>query len=104
MSDKKRSSGLSKDELVIKAMKITLIDIIKDTTVQPGMRHPLSDGTIDSIRKCLVLISDREQELAKAAGRPMTDRPRYVDEPRSSVVVSITGLTGKKDKDDPRKD
>ena len=97
MTDESRKSGLSKDELVIKAMKMTLTDIIKDTTVQPGMRHPLSDDTIDSIKKCLVLISEREQELAEKAGRPMTERPRYVDEPRKSVVVPITVLKTDKD-------
>ena len=89
MSKEKSKSGLSRDELIIKAMKMTLTDVIKDTTVQPGMRHPLSDETIDGIRKCLFLLSEREKELAELAGRPNLERPHYIDEPKSSVVVQL---------------
>jgi len=101
MSDEERKSGLSKEELIIKAMKMTLADIIKDTTVERGMRHPLSDSTIDGIRKCLFLLAEREKELADLAGRPSKARPRYVDEPQTSVVVKLdTSGLGKPGKDE----
>lgn len=104
MSDDNRQDTMSKEELIIKAMKLTLIDIIRDTTVAPGIKHPLSEKTIDGIRDCLVLISHREQELAEAAGRPMNAKPYFVDEPRRTaqeVVVPLSTIERKrKERDD----
>jgi hypothetical protein len=40
------------------------------------------------MRQCLALISARERELAQAAGRPVSGRPRYADEPaREDKVI-----------------
>ncbi len=98
------SDTLSKEEIILRAVKRTLTDVIKDTATQPGLIHPLKDATIDQLRNCLILISEREQELALAAGRPMDDRPRYVDEPRprGEVVVPLhkTGLVKNKPGDE----
>lgn len=96
MSEHKPNSDLSKEELILKAMKLTLVDIIKDTTVPPGMKHPLSEKTIDEIRDCLVLISHREQELAEAAGRPQKARPYFTDEPKREVAVPLSKIPRKK--------
>jgi hypothetical protein len=79
----------STEARILQAMKDVLVDVIRDTTTQPGMKHPLSEKTIDNIRHCLTLITSRQSELAEAAGKPMTARPRYVDEPQTSVVVSL---------------
>lgn len=100
MNEHKPNSDLSKEELILKAMKLTLVDIIKDTTVPPGMKHPLSEKTIDEIRDCLVLISHREQELAEAAGRPQKSRPYFVDEPKREVAVSLSKIPRKKKEQD----
>jgi hypothetical protein len=86
---------LSKEELVIKAMKLTLVDVIRDTTVAPGIKHPLSERTIQGIRDCLVLITDRERELAEAAGRGSTARPVFADDPRRPAVVPVSDLRRK---------
>ena len=75
---------------ILRAMKITLVNIIKDTTVQPGMRHPLSDNTIEDIRQCLSLIATRENELVEAAGESQSMRPHFTDEAVDKVVVSLT--------------
>ena len=85
---------LSKEELILKSVKMVLTQVAKDTATEPGLAHPLSGQTIKDIRDCLVLISAREGELAEAAGRPMTQRPRFTDEPRpdADVVVSIESL------------
>jgi hypothetical protein len=80
---------LSREERILRVMKRTLTDVAKETYTRPGHRHPLSDDTIQSIRDCLSLIAAREAELAEAAGRPMTLRPRFVDEPKTSVVVTL---------------
>lgn len=77
------------EERILQAVKLTLAAVIKDTATPHGMRHPLSDGTIEDLRQCLALISARERELAQVAGRPISGRPRYVDEPKgddSSVI------------------
>ena len=73
---------------ILQAVKLTLANVIKDTATPHGMRHPLSDGTIQDLRQCLALISARERELAQAAGKAAADRPRYADEPaRGDTVV-----------------
>ncbi len=78
---------LSTEERILQAVKLTLAGVIKDTATPHSMRHPLSDATIEDLRKCLALISARERELAQAAGRPASGRPRYADEPRQQDPV-----------------
>lgn len=85
----------SKEEQILKMMKKVLTDVAKDTYVRPGLKHPLSENTILGIRDCLALIAAREKELAEAAGRPQNMRPRFVDEPQTSVVVPLTNLKGR---------
>ena len=81
---------LSKEERILQAVKLTLAGVIKDTATPHGMRHPLSDATIEDLRQCLALISARERELAQAAGRPLVGQPRYVDEPgREDKVIGF---------------
>lgn len=79
----------SKEERILKMVKKVLTDVAKDTHTKPGFRHPLSDNTIRGMQECLSLITARETELAEAAGRPLTMRPRFVDEPVDSVVVKL---------------
>ena len=88
----------TQEERILRMVKRVLTGVAKDTYTRPGYRHPLSDDTINGIRDCLALISARESELAEKAGRPMTMRPRFVDEPNTSVVVSLD-VSGNKDKD-----
>lgn len=90
---------ISKEEKILSVMKKVLTDIAKDTYTPPDLKHPLSESTIMSIRECLSLISSREAELAAEDGRESKLRPRYVDEPSSSVVVKLkpTNFKNKKD-------
>lgn len=85
---------MTQEERILRMMKKVLTDVAKDTHAKPGFRHSLSDSTVQGIRECLALISARERELAEAAGRPMNMRPRFVDEPKKTVVVPLhsTGL------------
>ena len=81
---------LTKEERILRAVKRTLANVVRDTATPPGMRHPLSDATIEDLRQCLALISARERELAQAAGRETSARPRYADEPeRTEQVIRI---------------
>ncbi len=84
---------------VMMVMRKVLASIIKDTTPQPGMRHPLSERTIQDVRKCLQLISARERELADAQGRAV-EKPYYVDEPPKAQVVSIDSIEKPKKSDE----
>lgn len=89
-----------KEERILQSVKKVLTEVIKDTATPPGMRHPLKENTIRAMRDCLVLISDREQELAAEAGRAMDMRPHFTDEPRArgDVVIPLdkSGLIKKK--------
>jgi len=93
-------SDYSKEEKILSAVKRVLTEVIKDTATGPGMKHPLSDNTINGLRDCLVLISQREQELSEEAGRAMDQRPRFKDEarPQSDVVVPIDSISKNKPK------
>ncbi len=73
-------------------MKRVLTDVARDTHIQPGLKHPLSENTIMGIRDCLSLITARESELAAASGRELKMRPHFVDEPKSSVVVKLDSI------------
>jgi len=92
----------TREELILKAVKTVLTNIVKDTATEPGLKHPLSDTTIIGIRDCLGLITHREQELAKDAGREMNMRPHFTDEVKTTtkVVVSLDMIKGGKKKDE----
>lgn len=87
---------LTREQQILIAMRKTLSTIIKDVTPPPGMRHPLSEGTILDVRQCLALIAAREKELADAQGRG-GERPYYADQPPAAQVVPIAGLSRKKE-------
>ena len=79
----------SKEKRILVIMRKVLSNIVKETTPAPGLKHPLSDQTIQDIRECFQLISARERELAHEAGLEIKDRPRFADEPQTTKIVSI---------------
>jgi hypothetical protein len=91
---------LTQEERILRVMKRVLTDVARDTYAKPGFRHPLSDDTIKGMRDCLALITARERELAEASGRPHNLRPRFRDEPQSSVVVPLEIPGKNSDKDE----
>ncbi len=95
----------SREELILKAVKVVLTNVVKDTATAPGLKHPLADNTLVGIRDCLSLISQREQELAAEAGRDMNMRPRFIDEPRAQneVVIPLDKIERSMKKDNPDK-
>ncbi len=92
---------LSREERILRVMRQVLTSVARDTATEPGMRHPLKEQTIQDIRLCLLLISERERELAEAAGRDNNARPHFTDErrPQGDVVIPITSI-GRRKKDD----
>lgn len=87
------------EERILQAVKHTLAGVIRDTATPHGMRHPLSDATIEDLRQCLALISARERELAQAAGRDSSARPRTADAPAGTHKV-VRLVRKPEDKDD----
>ncbi len=90
---------ISKEQRILVIMRKVLSSIIKDTTPPPGMRHPLSDQTIEDVRQCLGLIVARERELTEALGGNVPKKPYYVDEAPSGKVVPLRSLTESKKKE-----
>lgn len=88
---------------MLQAMKSVLLDIIKDTTVEPGMRHPLSDRTIENLRQALALIYAREHEIAGEHGLSLQKKPYYTDEPQTSSKVSMDDLLAQKNQHKKKK-
>jgi len=101
MSNDSESPLESKEYQILKALKSVLTDVVKDTATQPGLKHPLSDRTIEGIRQSLKLISARECELIEEAGQSQEMRPYFVDEPKKNVVVPISQIS--RNRTDPKK-
>lgn len=88
----------SEDEInqrIMVMMRQVLSAVARETVPPAGMKHPLSDDTIQGIRDCLSVISARERELNIKMGEESEQRPRYVDEPKTSQAVSIDSITKK---------
>lgn len=79
------SENPSAEARILRMVKKVLTDVAKDTYTPPGMKHPLSEATINGIRECFNLISAREAELHGES----SSRPHYIDEPQNAVVVSF---------------
>lgn len=70
-------------------MRKTLGNVVKDVTPLGGRTNPLSDSTIQDIKDCFGLISERERELAEALNFDQA-KPYYADgKPSNAKVVSI---------------
>jgi hypothetical protein len=87
----------SKEQEILMVMRKVLAAVIKDTTPPPGMRHPLTNRTIEDVRACLALIAARERELADARGSAM-ERPFFADERPGAEVVPIDQIRRPKPK------
>jgi len=99
MQEVKMTKDQNREKDLLIVMRKVLANIIKDTTpAHRDLKHPLSDNTIQDIRTCLGLISDRERELAEIAGIQQ-EKPYYVDEKPSADVVSISKITRIKKED-----
>ena len=95
----------TKEVLILRMMKRVLTDIAKETYSRPGVKPPLSDSTVLSIRDCLALITARERELAEESGQAQHSRPRFADQTRTSQIIHFHPKSPKKNgKSDKFKD
>ncbi len=82
---------MTKEQEILMVMRKVLGAIVKDTAPPPGMKHPLTDATIQDIRACFGLISARERELADEQGR-VVEKPYFTDEQKPAEVVPIASI------------
>lgn len=80
--------GLSKEQRILRVLRKTLGNIVKDTTPKPGFAHPLSENSIRDIKELFALIAEREAELAKESGFAEA-RPHFSDEPPATRTVDF---------------
>ncbi len=92
--------NISTEEEILQLVKSTLTAIAKDTYTPPELTHPLSSDTINQIRNCLAVITRRQQALAGERGEEFNDRPRYIDEPNDTFVVSLDDFRDPTKKED----
>ncbi len=69
---------LSKEQRILRQMRKTLGNVVKDVTPLGGRTNPLSANTIQDIKDCFGLISERERELAEALNFDQA-KPYYAD-------------------------
>jgi len=81
----------NKEREILMVMRKVISSVIREITPEAGMRHPLSEKTIQDVRMCLGLITARERELAEEAGVQM-ERPYYIDEQPKAKVVSMQSI------------
>ena len=79
----------------MRMMRKTLTSIVRDTAPRDGNPSPLTEATILNIKDCLVVISNRETELARLTGRTLEERPHFTDEPSTAHTVKITSIPKK---------
>ena len=88
----------SKEYKILVTMRHVLASVVREITPEPGMRHPLTEQTMEDVRQCFALIAAREKELADNAGVPSQHRPRFVDEAPKAKVVKLHDINDR-DKD-----
>jgi hypothetical protein len=81
---------LSKEQRILRIMRKTLGNIVKDVTPLNGRANPLSESTIQDIKDCFGLIAEREKELGEALDYDKAT-PYYADgeSPKAKVINII---------------
>lgn len=80
---------LSKEHQILVVMRQVLASVVREITPEPGMRHPLTQKTMEDVKQCFNLIAAREREITQEVGMPSQHRPRYVDDPVKTNVVNL---------------
>jgi len=83
------TAELSKEQRILRQMRKTLGSVVKDVTPLGGRANPLSESTIQEIKDCFGLISERERELAEALNFDQA-KPYYADDKtQNAKIVSM---------------
>jgi len=94
MPDQEDNLSNLKNELrILVAMRKTLSNVVKDVTPSSSsLKSPLKQTTTDDIIMCFGLITAREQEIAKILNTTQSQKPRFIDEQKTSHNVSLDSL------------
>ncbi|MDH5484386.1 MAG: segregation and condensation protein A [Gammaproteobacteria bacterium] len=90
---------LSKELQILVTLRKVLSSVVREITPEPGMRHPLSAGTMEDLKQSFSLISAREKEITEQLGKPSLHRPRFIDEKPTTNVVHLHGTIKNEDSD-----
>lgn len=84
------SEELSKEQRILRAMRKTLGNVVRDVTPLGGRTNPLTNDTIQDIKDCFALISEREKELAGSLNFDQA-KPYYQDgeQPNAKVISFV---------------
>lgn len=83
------TAELSKEQQILRVMRKTLGNVVRDVTPLGGRTNPLTDTTIQDIKDCFALIAEREKELAEKLGFTQA-QPYYKDgELPNAQVISF---------------
>lgn len=87
----------SKELRILRQMRNTLGNIVKDVAPLAGQQNPLTNGTMQEIKDCFALISEREQELTGKPG-PAQAKPLNTggEQPNSSALNFVKLSKNKK--------
>jgi hypothetical protein len=86
---------LTEEQRIMRMMRKTLSYVVRDTAPRDGLASPLSEATIMNIKDCLVVISNREAELANVQMANRNEKPHYSDETPNAHVVKISSIPKK---------
>jgi hypothetical protein len=86
---------LQDEQRIMRMMRKTLTSIVRDTAPRNGNPSPLSEDTVLNIKDCLMVISNRETELARLTGRTLDERPHFTDETPNTHAVKISSIPKK---------
>jgi len=92
-------SDLKKELDVLVTLRKVISSVVREITPEPGMKHPLSEATMEDVRQGFILIAAREKEISDAMGKPSLHRPMYKGDTPKTNVVKLHGLTPKKDEE-----
>jgi len=84
------TAELSKEQQILRNMRKTLGNVVRDVTPLGGRVNPLTDTTIQDIKNCFALIAEREKELAEQLGFDQA-QPFYKDgeQPKAQVLSFV---------------
>jgi hypothetical protein len=81
---------LSREQQILRLMRKTLGNVVRDVTPLGGRPNPLQGATIQDIKDCFALISEREKELAVKLNFDQS-KPYYKDDelPNAQVISFV---------------
>ena len=92
-------ADLQKELKVLVALRKVISSVVREITPEPGMKHPLSETTIEDVRQSFLLIASREKEISEAMGKPSLHRPMYKGDTPKTNVVKLHGMKTDKEED-----